>query len=93
MLVKEIKNALRIKNDAFDDEISDLADDCLKELTGLGIYHGDDVDNQVKTCVIAYCKWKFGSNDDAERWEHIYHDKVTKLQAMTGYGFPAESGG
>ena len=51
----------------------------------MGVY-----DKQIQNAVVFYCKWKFGNNPDAERWEAIYHDKVTKLQCMTGYGLPKE---
>lgn len=96
MLTESVKLALRIKTDAFDDEIRDLAEDCLTELKGLGVFRPEEhvvggiCDSQIKSAVIFYCKWKFGSNPDAERWGEIYHDKVTKLMVMTGYGIPTE---
>jgi len=78
-----VKLALRITSTAFDSEIQQLIDDCLAELQGLGIYR---TDAQTQTAVIAYCKWLFGNNPDAERWAGIYKDKVSKLMSMSGYG-------
>lgn len=40
---------------------------------------------QVLQAIIAYCKWQFGFNGDAERWEAIYHEKLAQLKTMTGF--------
>lgn len=91
---EQVKLALRIKTDAFNGEIEDLIDDCLSEMKSLGVYHEDrhihegEYDSQIQSAVIFYCKWKFGNNPDAERWEKIYLDKMTKLMCMSGYGLP-----
>ena len=95
-MLDHVKIALRVKTNMFDDEIQGYIDDCLLELAGFGIYHKEEhlkmgvYDKQIQNAVVFYCKWKFGNNPDAERWEAIYHDKVTKLQCMTGYGLPKE---
>ena len=44
-----------------------------------------DLDPQIQSALIAYCKWKFGFNDDADRWEKIYHTKLAQLKTMTGH--------
>lgn len=44
-----------------------------------------EMDPQVQSALIAYCKWKFGFNDDADRWEKIYHTKLAQLKTMTGH--------
>lgn len=87
-MLELVRLALRRTTQAFDTEIQLLIDDCLQELCGLGIIldPSADLDPQVQTAVICYCKWKFGDNPDADRWEKIYTDKVEKLQSMTGYG-------
>lgn len=96
MLNESVKLALRAKTEAFDDEIQGLIEDCLLELKGLGVFRPEEhmiggiCDGQIKSAVIFYCKWKFGNNPDADRWRDIYHDKVTKLMAMTGYGIRRE---
>jgi len=96
-MLEHVKVALRIKTNIFDEEIQTLIDDCLLELAGFGIYRKDEhlkmgiYDQQIQNAVVFYCKWKFGNNPDAERWADIYHDKVTKLLCMTGYGLPVET--
>lgn len=47
--------------------------------------NGLPVSPQVLQAVIAYCKWQFGNNEDAERWERIYHEKLAQLKTMTGF--------
>lgn len=87
-MLELVRLALRRTTTAYDLEIQLLIDDCLRELRGLGIIQDPaaELDPQVQTAVIFYCKWKFGDNPDADRWEKIYTDKVEKLQSMTGYG-------
>ena len=86
-----IKLALRISTTAFDTELQMLIDDCISEMVGLGIpdITSESTDPQIKSTVIAYCKWKFGNNADKDEWRDIYHIKLGQLKSMTGYGFPA----
>lgn len=97
-MLDRIKLALRVTIDDFDQEIQDLIEDCLQELAGYHVYHEERhykygvLDKQIESAVIFYCKWKFGNNPDAERWEEIYHDKVTKLLVMEGYGIDPDDG-
>lgn len=96
-MLELVRLALRRTTSAFDAEIQLLIDDCLTELTSLGVLDGpgaaDASDPQIQTAVIAYCKWKFGENPDADKWEHIYTDKVSKLMHMTGYGLRGDYDG
>ena len=84
-----VKKALRITTDAFDDEIQLLIDACLEEMAGLGVVvitdEGLPASVQVQSAIIAYCKWLFGNNEDADRWRDIYHTKLGQLKSMTGY--------
>lgn len=90
-MLTDVKLALRRSDTAFDGEIQNLIDACLAELNGLGIRRVDmDSDPQVKTAVIAYCKWQFGENPDADRWERIYYGAVSKLQCRSGYGLDGD---
>lgn len=89
-MLEIIKLALRITTNAFDTELEILIAACLEELSGLGVVVQTETDGtpsslQVQTAIVAYCKWQFGNNEDAERWEGIYHTKLAQLQGMTGY--------
>ena len=85
-----VKLALRITTNAFDTELQGLIDAAIEEMTGLGVVIVSESDGtpaslQVQTAIVAYCKWLFGNNADAERWRDIYQTKLAQLQTMTGY--------
>ena len=84
-----VKLALRITTDSFDDELEMLIQACLEEMQGLGVIvvldEGLPSSVQVQSAVIAYCKWLFGQNEDADRWRDIYHTKLAQLKTMTGH--------
>ena len=79
--------ALRITDETFEDEVQQIIDDCISELTMLGIYRTELAeDNQIIEAVILYAKWHFGYNDDSEKFRQYYYDKIQKLQIASGYG-------
>lgn len=82
-----VKLALRRTDTTFDSEIQQIIDDCIEELTMLGIYRDElSQDKQITEAVILYAKWHFGQNEDAERYREFYYDKIQKLQIAKGYG-------
>lgn len=86
-MLNAIKLALRIATNAFDSEIQTLIDAAIAEMAGLGVTAATSTttDPQIISAVIAYCKWQFGNNEDADRWRDIYHIKLGQLKTMTGY--------
>jgi len=86
-MLDKVKLALRITTTAFDDEIMLLIDDCITSMHNLGVTAAaaGSTDPQIISAVIAYCKWKFGSNDEADRWRAIYEEKLAELKTQTGY--------
>lgn len=84
-----IKLVLRRTETEFEPEIQHYIDEAIAELEMLGIEVSTPItDENIKGCIIAYCKWKFGNNPDAEQWHKIYTDKVEKLMYASGYGLP-----
>lgn len=82
-----VKLALRRTDTTFDSEIQQIIDDCIAELTMLGIYRQELAsDKQITEAVILYAKWHFGQNEDAEKYRQFYYDKVQKLMVAKGYG-------
>lgn len=82
-----VKLALRRTDTTFDTEIQQIIDDCISELTMLGIYRSELAnDKQIIETVILYAKWHFGQNEDAERYREFYYDKIQKLMVAKGYG-------
>lgn len=85
-----VKTALRIAGDAFDAELEDLIAACIEEMSGLNVIVDTDAEgvptsSQVRTAIIAYCKWQFGDNDNKAEFEAIYHTKLAQLKTMTNY--------
>ena len=88
-MLELVKLALRITEDDFDPELELLIDDCLSELTDMGIIKNGFAaadDPQIVSCVVFYCKQLFGENDTSDKWERIYRNKVSRLMHTSGYG-------
>jgi len=88
-MLQQVKKALRIVSEDFDDEIQLLIDGCLENLDKLGVSieiddQGAPVSAQIRLAVIAYCKWQFGNNEDKDQWREIYDRKLAEMQMMTG---------
>lgn len=88
-MLQLVKLALRISTDAYDAELNMLITSCLDEMASMNAISyseaSDPSSDQVKSAVVAYCKWMFGNNEDKEQWEKIYHTKLAQLKTMTGY--------
>lgn len=88
-MLEEVKKALRIVYSDFDTEIQLCIDACLENLQHLGIVvdmgsDGAPVSAQIRLAVIAYCKWRFGNNEDKDQWRQIYDRQVGEMQMMSG---------
>lgn len=88
-MLELVKLTLRIITDEFNDEIELLIADCLSEMEALGVKVNDvgKCDPQIKSAVIAYCKWKFGDADHKDDFERIYHEKLAQLMMMYSSGY------
>lgn len=86
-MLELVKIALRISTTAFDAEINLLINDCITSMSKLGVVAATSTseDPQIRTAVIAYCKWKFGSSDEKDAWRDIYQEKLAELKMQTGY--------
>lgn len=89
-MLQIVKTALRIAGDAFDAELELLIAACIEEMSGLNVIVDTDAEgvptsSQVRTAIIAYCKWQFGDADNKADFEAIYHTKLAQLKTMTNY--------
>ncbi len=82
--LEEVKMSLRIKTDAYDDEISDLINAAFLDL-GLAGVKPEEVNSLVKQAVKTYCKVHFGLPDDADRLKRSYDEQKAQMQIATGY--------
>lgn len=89
-MLQIVKTALRIAGNAFDAELELLIAACIEEMSGLNVIVDTDAEgvptsSQVRTAIIAYCKWQFGDADNKADFEAIYHTKLSQLKTMTNY--------
>ena len=88
-MLTKVKQALRITTTAFDTELTDLIDACIRDLGIAGVVGDtvstDSTDTLVIQAVISYCKWRFGNPNDADRFKELYEIQKGQLQIATGY--------
>jgi hypothetical protein len=83
-ILQEVKLALRISNNAFDSEITDIIDACKIDLVEAGAENTDDTDALVKRAIILYAKANFGmANPDMEKYQKAY-DRLKITMALSG---------
>lgn len=77
-ILDDVKKALRITNNAFDDEVTDLIEAGKSDLRLAGILFEDEtvemeLNPLIKQAIKTYCKANFGfDNPDAERLQESY---------------------
>lgn len=81
----EVKKALRISTNAFDNEISALMDAGQKDLGIAGVVIPEADNNLVNLAVITYVKCHFGNPDNYDRLKKSYDEQKAQLQMATGY--------
>ena len=85
-LLNKVKLALRIKTDAFDDELNELI---LAAATDLGIagvlVKSENPEPILSRAIITYCKMSFGLPEDYDRLKKSYDEQKAQLSNATGY--------
>lgn len=83
MTADDVKLALRITTDAYDDELEALIASAEADLGIVGVTVSDDLTDQaIKT----YVRMNFGSPSDYDRLKKSYDEQKAQLQSATGYG-------
>lgn len=92
MILTKVKNALRIKINALDDEINDLIFAAVRDLESTGIKVGDfgssdPEDPLITQAIILYCKAQSGTMelDHAEKNQRAYDALKAKLSCVEDY--------
>ena len=85
MTLESVKMALRIKTNAYDQELSDLIDAAKLDLGIAGVVLPTNLDAICDRAIITYCKVHFGIPDDAERLKRAYDEQKAQLVTATGY--------
>ena len=81
-MLDKVKNALRVKTAAFDDEIQDLIDACKADLRLVGVNVPEDTpaegkeaaagDPLITRAIVRYAKANFGYSEDSEEYRAAY---------------------
>ena len=81
----KVKQALRIKTDAYDDELLDLVSAAEQDLGVAGVIIPNKSQEIVLRAVITYCKMSFGLPEDYDRLKRSYDEQKAQLSNATGY--------
>ena len=84
-ILDDVKLALRLTTQAYDNELTDLVNAALLDLGIAGVTEDDTTDELVKMAVVTYCKVHFGSPADFDRLKAAYDEQKAQLQMATGY--------
>lgn len=84
-MLDKVKQALRIKTDAYDDELNDLiaAAKCDMKIAGVEVPAG--AEPIITKAVITYCKMSFGLPEDYDRLKSSYDEQKAQLSNATGF--------
>lgn len=83
-MLERVKLALRLKTNAFDDEITDIIAACVQDLGIAGVdassVQAPEIAPLINRAVILYAKAEFGNNNpDAEKYREAYIGLKTYL--------------
>ncbi|EPR12494.1 head-tail connector protein [Ruminiclostridium papyrosolvens] len=84
-LIDDVKLSLRIKTDAFDDEINPLIEACKIDLKLAGVNVIEETDPLIKRAVILYAKANFGYSEDSEKYKIAYDMQKNSLALSQKY--------
>lgn len=86
-ILDKVRLALRRSTDAFDSEIEDDINACLKDLEIAGVTNNERTDSLVIKAVKVYCKMYSNDVTDGEfdRLKKSYDELKAQLQMSTGY--------
>lgn len=85
-MLEKVKLALRIKNNKFDHEITDLIEEAKSDLKISGVVKIDDTDYLILRAIKTYCKANFGlDNKDSEKYQASYESLKEHLSLCGDY--------
>lgn len=88
-LVDTVRQALRIKSEAFDGEITTLLEACKIDLAMAGVARVSEDDPSFTAACIQYCKANFGQDTEVntrERWGRCYQTLRDSMAVSKEYG-------
>lgn len=91
-LLAAVKQAMRIKTNAYDTGITQLISACIRDIGIVGVAFDAATDDALLIqAVITYCRLNFGTPPDYDKLKASYDEQKAQLITATGYGLPADS--
>ncbi|MBQ6130579.1 DNA-packaging protein [Candidatus Saccharibacteria bacterium] len=84
-MLEKVKTALRIKTDAYNDELTDLIEAAKLDLGVAGVEVPAELDALLSKAVITYCKMSFGIPEDYDRLKRSYDEQKAQMSNATSY--------
>ena len=84
-MLDKVKKALRVKTDAYNDELNNLIASAQIDLGIAGVVLPDVLDAICETAIITYCKMNSGLPEDYDRLKMSYDEQKAQLRTATGY--------
>lgn len=81
----DVKLALRLTTQAYDNELTDLINAALLDLGVAGVTEDDQTNALIKRAIVTYCKVHFGSPTDFDRLKAAYDEQKAQLGMATDY--------
>ena len=91
-LVVAARGWLRISTKARDDEIRQVIDACLIDLSNAGVVMRDTDDAAIRQCMKLYLKSQFGYDANADKFGEAYEHLKKGLSLSGDYNVEAEDG-
>ena len=86
-LLDEVKLALRVTTNAYDDELNSLIESAKLDLGIAGVVLPSTLDDVIKTAIKTYCKMNFGTpnGDVYDRLKKSFDEQKAQMSNATGY--------
>lgn len=92
-MLDRVKLSLRLKTNAFDDELTSLIESAKLDLKIAGIFNVSEDDAQIRTAIITYCKLNWGTPYEDSNMRKSYYANLKEaydqqkmqLGMATGY--------
>lgn len=83
--LKEMRNMVRISGKYLDNELEDLQNAFLMDLSRAGVNNIPSDEYLVKACLRCYLRWQQNYNGEAERYERSYKELRDALSLASEY--------
>lgn len=84
-MLTKIKNHLRIKHNALDDDIQGIIEECKADLKRVGILNISDTDNLIISCAKLFARYRFNFENEGERYRLAYESMRDALSMCGEY--------